>query len=284
MRRRLALATVLLVAMVVGCGLGVVGVAPDESAGGGNADATADATGRADDDGDGDPPANADASASGDASDATSPDAEVDAGPKPVFQFEQSAPTLVPSASTVDFTIQPTKAGSFIALIVSANAGETTKVASVTDNAAGGSNVYTSAEARSLASGCQASEIWYARGTRPATKFTVTLNKAGHAQGWILEVSGLRATGEVDRTSVSNGTGTSTSTVAVDVTTAPSLLVAGVASCQTLGAKAAQNPFVSLGDQEGNTAAYFIATATGPVNVAWTNGNSGWNESVAVFH
>ncbi|MFO0741213.1 MAG: hypothetical protein U0270_35265 [Labilithrix sp.] len=283
MRRRLALATVLLVAMVAGCGLGVVGVAPEESPDGGHAAATADAAGRTDDDDDTatDASANVDAGA---ASDASIPDAEVDAGAKPVFAFEQSAPTLNPSAATFDFTIQPTKAGSFIALIVSMNSGETTKVASVTDNAAGGSNVYASAEARSLASGCQASEIWYARGTRPATKFTVTLNKAGHAQGWILEVSGLRATGEVDKTSTASGTGTSTSTVAVDVTTVPSLLVAGVSSCQTLGAKAAQNPFVSLGDQEGNTAAYFIATATGPVNAAWTNGNFGWNESVAVFH
>ena len=148
----------------------------------------------------------------------------------------------------------------------------TAAVASVTDDAPGGSNTYVSANVRA-ASSCAASEIWYARDVVAGlTTVTVASTRQPPAQAWIVEASGLASTGGVDVRQM--GMGPATTTI-VAPTVTPSgldaLIVSVVASCGGVSGLAAGNPFVALPVAQGDDAAYYVRSpqgATGPSSAA----------------
>lgn len=264
--------------VLIGCGLGVVGSSADDSPGTPDAapDARRDVTTAS--------PPQEDASSGVDV-DSPLVDGGVDAGPPRVLKFEQSA-----FGDTNDppykFTVKPTKAGSFVAFMVSAN-GTNTTVTSITDNSTTGANVYTSTGARGAtpAGGCQqGTEIWYARSVKSATEFTINLSADNTIQAWFLEVSGLLPSGGPTLQVGAGGSGAVTTANPLVVDSAPALLLASVASCNFIGAKSAGNPILEIKELQGNNAGYFIADAPNTFTVTWTNLTStGWNKSIAVF-
>jgi hypothetical protein len=149
------------------------------------------------------------------------------------------------------------------------------------------SNVYVSANLRSTAQD-QDSEIWFARDAHPgATSVTVTVSggSAATAQVWVLEASGLAATGGIDDGQATSNGDASTTIVAPTVTPSgvPALIVAAVGSNGNVGGIAQGNPFVALPIEDDNGAAYYIATDGGTFGPVFGNTDQAWNASVAAF-
>jgi hypothetical protein len=185
-----------------------------------------------------------------------------------------------------------TVAGHFLAVMIAYQAPDAA-VASVTDDAPNGGNAYVSANVRAVSS-CAATEIWYARDVVAGlTTITVSFNTPAAGQAWIVEASGLAATGggDVGQT----GTGAAVGTI-VAPTVTPSgldaLIVSVVASCGGIGGGvgglASGSPFVALPVAQGDDAAYYVPHSSGsygPVfNGSVLNGpGTEWNASVAGF-
>ncbi len=185
-------------------------------------------------------------------------------------------------SNPVTVTLAPTKAQSFLAVLAAYLPGQS--VQSVTDNAPGGSNHYVSANLRSMA-GQQDAEIWYARDANPgATSVVVTVTTGGSFEVWVVEATGLAASGGPDEGQIGSG-GPTTTVVAPTVTPSatPALIVAAVCSNQTLGSVVAGNPFVGLAVQNGNGAAYYVPTTPGAYGPVYHNSFAAWNASVAAF-
>ena len=114
-------------------------------------------------------------------------------------------------------TIPATGTGHLIAVALMFNGG--TSVASVSDNAAGGSNTYVSAGARAT-KGNASTEIWYAVNSNSGAT-VVTPNFSGsptHVEMTVWEVSGI-STSPPDALNVSSGTVTLNNTPGPAVTT-----------------------------------------------------------------
>jgi hypothetical protein len=214
--------------------------------------------------------------------DATAVDAR-DAGPT-VFAIVQSAESNSATTSTASVKVLPMTRGSFVAVLATYY-GVGPSITGVADNTPGGSNTYTSANLRSVATGCQASEIWYARAARAAaTSVTVTTTGNVTLGVWVLEVSGLATSGGVNIGEVGNGDPNTTITApTVSPSGAPALIVSALGSCGTIGSIPGGNPFIALPKEDNNGAAYYVATAAGTFGPVFTNSNSGWNASVAAF-
>jgi hypothetical protein len=281
--RTVAIAAVISsVALVVGaCGFSVTGGASDPNVT--NVDGGHSDRGQSDDDG---------SSSRGDSGDMTPHDddggglaSDADAGTAPpVFAFVQGAHASRLGA-VFAATIAPAKAGSFIAVAVTYS-NTNHEVLSVIDNAPTGSNTYVSANLKSRSGSCQASEIWFARNVRPlATLVSVVMSDTSGSQNvWAMEASGLAPTGGLDKGLPGNGGSTTVvTTQTVQATGAPAFFVAAVGSCGFLNTIVAGNPFIALPLENGNAAAYHIATTVGPFGPAFNNTNDAWNASVAAF-
>jgi hypothetical protein len=218
--------------------------------------------------------------------DVTTPDApgadHADDGPS-VFTVVQSASANV-DGSTLSTTLAPVHDGSFLAILATYYPPVPT-ITDITDNSPSGSNTYESAGLRSVAPSCQASEIWYARDTKPgATSVTVSLGTGANLAVWALEVSGMAASGGLDIGQATNGGPTTTITApAITPSGSPALIVSAVGSCGTIGSLAGGSSFIALPILAYNDSAYFIATAHGAYGPVFENTDSGWNASVAAF-
>jgi hypothetical protein len=224
------------------------------------------------------------------AADAAGADASVldapdgtDASIPEVISFVQAGHQSKSSTQSSSTTIAATKSGSFIA-VMATYYGVTPTITGVTDNATGGSNTYVSANLRSVVGTCQASEIWYARSSKPgATSVTVTTSGSVTLLTWVVEFSGLRATGGVDVGLIgNNASGTTTVTApAVTPSAAPAAVLSVVGSCGALGS--IKSPFTAISNQSGDDAAYYIAPSVAAWGPIFNNSNDGWNGSTAAF-
>jgi hypothetical protein len=119
----------------------------------------------------------ADASEAADALDAAeAPDTSglADAARPPPITVIQTGSSSTSNSGTLLIPLSPSRAGSFF-VVMSTFASVTETISAVVDNAPGGSNAYVSANLRSVAGTCQATELWYARAARPgATSVSVT--------------------------------------------------------------------------------------------------------------
>jgi hypothetical protein len=212
-------------------------------------------------------------------------DAPEASGPAAIV-FVQAAAMHQSSQSTVTVTLNaPTTAGDFIAVLVSDYPGS--PVTSITDDATGRTNVYSSANQRSTDS-CevpQASEIWYARNSNPGAR-AVTFAVGGQAtiEAWVVEFSGLSATGGPDTGAIASSQPvTVIDGPAVTPSGTPALVVSVVATCGTIQGIHGGNPFTDLPIEIGNTAAYDIAIAAGSVQPVWDSDNATSGASTAAF-
>jgi hypothetical protein len=231
----------------------------------------------------------ADASEAADALDAAEapdtsgpPDA---ARPAPITVI-QTGSSSTSSSGTLSIPFSPSRAGSFF-VVMSTFASVTETISAVVDNAPGGTNTYVSANLRSAAGTCQATELWYARAARPgATSVTVTTATASTVlEAWVMEVAGLAPSGGVNASAVENNGPVTALITAPTVTpsAAPALVVAAVASCGSIGTIAAGSPFIALTEEVGNNAAYYVTPSNGAYGPVFNNQFDAWNASVAAF-
>jgi hypothetical protein len=205
-------------------------------------------------------------------------------GAPTVITVVQTSQTDSPDPTTsLSIPLSPTQSGDFVAVLAT-YAGPTLTIAGITDDAPGGSSTYQSANIRSSAPACQATEIWYARNVQAgATSVSVAMSAGASMYVWVLEASGLGASGGVDIDTTGSGATTTITVPPVSPTGVPALLLAAVGSCGSAGNLVPGNPFVALPIQQGNTAAYYIATSMGSWGPVFDNTDSAWNASIAAF-
>lgn len=202
--------------------------------------------------------------------------------------------TVVQTQSSVDdggtslsIDVAPIQAGDFVAVLVTYAFGDATSenVVGVSDDGPAGGNTYVSANLQSVVPPCQGSEIWYARNTTAgATTITVTVSGTAPIQLWVIEASGLRATGGVDQGATgSGGATTSIQAPVVTPTGVPALIVSAAGSCGAISGVDNSSPFTGLTAQDGNDAAYYVATTPGSYGPIYGNTDDDWNASVAAF-
>lgn len=211
------------------------------------------------------------------------PDA-AESGPPPVLTVLQSASNSdSPNSVTVSLSSN-VSAGSFLAVLVTFYGGSGA-VSGVSDDAPGSGDTYTSVGASSSTGSCQTSEIWYARNTvAGASQVVVHATGGVSLDAWVVEVAGLAPTGGVDAHAEGNGAATTTvAAPTVTPTGSPALVVSTAGSCGALNGLAAISSFVGLPIQDGNGAAYFVATAPGSYAPVYDNSNDKWNASTAAF-
>ena len=191
--------------------------------------------------------------------------------------------------AVTSLTIPATGSGHLIAVALMFNGK--TSVASVSDNATGGSNTYVSAGARST-SGTWSTEIWYAVSSKPgATVVTPTFaGSAPQVQLAVWEVSGLSASAP-DATNGSSGNLTLNNTPGPAVTTkqvGDFIVSIMLASTANLSSITSGNEFTDDFGTDGNGWAHITSsTATaGTHQSSWyTAAPSGtYCASTAAFH
>ena len=186
-------------------------------------------------------------------------------------------------------TIPATGSGHLIAVALIFNGN--TSVASLSDNATGGSNTYVSAGARSTTS-AWSTEIWYAVNSKPGAT-VVTPSLAGSApqiQMALWEVSGLSAS-TPDATNTSSGSLTLNNTPGPAVTTKQAgdfIVSIMLANTSNLSAITSGNAFTDDFGTDGNGWAHLTSTsaAAGTYQASWfTASPSGqYCASTAAFH
>jgi hypothetical protein len=204
-----------------------------------------------------------------------------------VITVVQTQSNVGDGGTTLSINVSPIQAGDFVAVLVTYAFGDaiSENVVGVSDDGPAGRNTYVSANLQSVVAPCQASEIWYARNTMPgATSVSVTVSAASAIQLWVVEASGLSATGGVDQgTTGSGGATTSIQTPAVTPTGVPALIVSAAGSCGSISGVDKGSPFTGLPAQDGNDAAYYVATTAGSYGPIYGSTNNAWNASVAAF-
>jgi hypothetical protein len=226
---------------------------------------------------------------SGDASTPDAADGIIDAadGISSVITVVQAQSNLGDGGTALSINVAPIQAGDFVAVLITYSFGDALSetVVGVSDDGPAGSNTYVSANLQSVIAPCQGSEIWYARNTMPgATSVKVTVSATAGIQLWVVEASGLSATGGVDRgTTGSGGATTSIQTPAVTPTGVPALIVSAAGSCGSISGVDKSSPFTGLPAQDGNDAAYYVATTAGSYGPVYGSTNDAWNASVAAF-
>jgi len=212
---------------------------------------------------------------------------DADAGDADVttITLVQSGQNIAVDAGVVAATIQATTASDFVAVMVTMFRPQTATVTSITDNAPGGSNVYVSAGVRSTVGVCQSSEIWYARAVKTgATSVTATLSAEAIIQLWVLELSGLSATGAVDVLSGDSGAPTTVVYApAVHPSGVPAVIVNATGSCMSVTGLHPGSAFTLLPIQRDNGASYFIANEAGTFGPVYDTTDASWNGSTAAF-
>jgi hypothetical protein len=173
-----------------------------------------------------------------------------------------------PSDSVV---VLPTLAGDL--LVVGITLAALGSVISITDNAPGGGNAYES-DVRASDPSTESAEIWYARNSRAgATEVTVTLSAAPSFVMWFTELSGLDPTSPLDATNTVSdqmATGSILPAPRVSPSAASAVVLSIVALTGSVTAIESGNPFVSLGTQQGNDEAYYVAHSSGAYGASWT--------------
>ncbi|MFZ0297350.1 MAG: hypothetical protein WAM13_03275 [Candidatus Sulfotelmatobacter sp.] len=186
-------------------------------------------------------------------------------------------------------TIPATGSGHLVAVALIFNGK--TSVASLSDNATGGSNTYVSAGARST-SGIWSTEIWYAVNSKPgATVVTPTLAAAApQVQIAVWEMSGLSASAP-DATNTSSGNLTLNNTPGAAVTTKQTgdfVVSIMLANTSDLSAITSGNAFTDDFATDGNGWAHLTSTssAAGTYQASWyTASPSGqYCSSTVAFH
>jgi hypothetical protein len=186
-------------------------------------------------------------------------------------------------------TIPATGSGHLIAVALIFNGS--TSVASLSDNAAGGSNTYVSAGARST-SGVWSTEIWYAvKSKSGATVVTPTLaGSAPQIQMTVWEVSGLSAS-TPDATNTSSGSLTLNNTPGPAVTTkqvGDFIVSIMLANTSDLSAITSGNAFTDDFGSDGNGWAHLTSNSAsaGTYQASWyTASPSGqYCASTVAFH
>lgn len=211
-------------------------------------------------------------------------------GSKAVPIFLQGVGGLVGANTTLSLALTPTQAGSLVVVGMGQSFGASAPVvASVTDNAPGGSNTYVSANARSVhTNDGNAAEIWYAKGGRAgATSVTITLTAVPQQiTGWAMEFSGLSATDPLDAVAVASDQSSTSAVAAPNVNTSgPDEVVVSVAVViDVVQGIVPGNPFVALPVQNGDDTAYFVARTPGTYGAVWKSpGAMTWCSSTAAF-
>jgi len=211
----------------------------------------------------------------------------------PTANFQASASwAIVHKAGrggVTSLTIPTTGSGHLIAVALIFSG--TTSVASVSDNASGGSNTYVSAGARN-ASGGWSTEIWYAKNSKPGAT-VVTPTFAGSAPLIMIavwEVSGLAAS-PLDGAKVTGGNLTSNNTPGAPVNTSQIgdfIVSIMLANTSNLSSISTGNEFTSDFSLYGNGWAHITSTAStaGTHQASWfTSSPSGiYVSSTAAFH
>jgi hypothetical protein len=179
----------------------------------------------------------------------------------------------------------PTQSGDFLAVLVTGVGSGS--VASIGDDAPGGSNAYVSANAKAYELDCTCyTEIWYARNVRAGARtVTVTTVASNSSLAWVMELSGINASNGADLSAVANTQPVATVVVAPSITppATPALVLSVVASCATISSVQDQSGFTDLPILEGNVAAYRIVTDPGSYGAVWNQDAGGWCASTAAF-
>jgi hypothetical protein len=208
-------------------------------------------------------------------------------GTSSMISVVQTQSSAGDGGTALSITVSPIQAGDFVAVLVTYAFGDALSetVVGVSDDGPAGSNTYVSANLQSVIAPCQGSEIWYARNTRAgATTVTVTVSAFSPIQLWVVEASGLNATGGVDQGTTGSGPATtSIQTPAVTPTGVPALIVSSAGSCGGISGVDKSSPFTGLPALDGNDAAYYVATIAGSYGPIYGNTNDAWNASVAAF-
>lgn len=204
-----------------------------------------------------------------------------------VITVVQTQSSAADGGTSLSISVAPIQAGDFVAVLVTYGFGDAMSdaVVGVSDDGPAGSNTYVSANLQSAIAPCQGSEIWYARNTKPgATSVDVNVGAAAQIQLWVVEASGLKATGGVDQGTTGSGAATtSIQTPAVTPTGVPALIVSAAGSCGAISGVDKGSPFTGLPTQDGNDAAYYVATTAGSYGPIYGSSNDAWNASVAAF-
>jgi hypothetical protein len=191
------------------------------------------------------------------------------------------------SGSSGKLAISPTSAGDLLVVAIVQESGTTAAIASILDDALGGSNTYVSANQRSVDTSCaNTCEIWYAKNVRPgATSLAILMSASVTFEAWVAEFSGASTTSPLDTGAVANSQPATTVITAPTVTpSAPNAVVLSVAaSCGAISAVAAGSPFHALATKNGEDAAYFVASKIGAYGAVWTSSRGTWNGSTAAF-
>ncbi len=229
--------------------------------------------------------------------DASSSDASVDGSPADVVDADVSSTTNIqrvqsnqdstPSTATsLSVGINASGAGNLIVVGLTQESGTTAVVTTISDDAAGGSNVYVSANERSADSSCaNTAEIWYAKATKPGAKTVIVSMSASVAfEVWVAEFSGVSTSSPF----VTGGATSSASTATIlapqaVVSSAPALVVSVATTCGAISAVHAGSPFTALPILDGEDTAYAIVTKSGSYGAEWSYSSGTWNASTAAF-
>lgn len=194
--------------------------------------------------------------------------------------------------ATVAVTVTSTTAGN--PLIVGAANGASMTVTGVTDNKAGGTNIYTQATSAAASQGGGRTDVWYCLnpgGGVTSVTVTFSVSDTNVKDGWVFEVSGFSAAAFDLANHLNNGTGVGTTDTGVSVTTTSATgFVVGVIAVGTaiVTNPASGNEFTAGGDiaaGSSNAACSLISTTAAGHQPAWTdsNTNAAFCASTAAF-
>jgi hypothetical protein len=201
--------------------------------------------------------------------------------------IQAASTTMQTTNDALSQTIAPTMAGDLVVVAVTVNTNAATTVTTITDNAPGGGNVYTSANQRSNDTSCDnVVELWYAKNVvAGATSVKVTTNLVVQMDMWVLELAGLDRMAPFDTGAVANSQPAATILTAPAVTPSKpnAVVISTVCSCAAVTGLRAASPFTALNVHTGNTTAYFLTTSVGSHGAVWNATNGTWNASTVAF-
>jgi hypothetical protein len=162
---------------------------------------------------------------------------------------------------------QPTAAGDLVVVA----AGGYGAIASVDDDAPGGTSAYQDTGAIATDSNTDYSDIWFAPASRPgATTVTVHMTVSNVITLWVAEFAGFAAS-PLGSAEIGHDNTASTTLTSPDlVVQVPASLVFVLAGMDTETVSPMSTTFTDLGQQNSDDVAYLIASAPGTYTAAWT--------------
>jgi hypothetical protein len=208
----------------------------------------------------------------------------------PVALVQSAAAAATGSGTVFRLNTQATGGGNLLAVGLSIfEISGAACVVSITDNAPGGGNVYSSAGAFASDSASGGAEIWYAANSRAgATQMTITL-RAGcsgrRPATYFAEFSGVAAVNPLENAVAASNQPASMAPAAPQAAASSRAVVFSVTTVQfdVTGIQNG-NSFNALPIVDGDNAAYFIANGAGNYGAVWAQDNLGsYGASTAVF-